>query len=308
MNTLLSFLQNDYREAIGSGVPLAHTASVSNEMLGELNAQTALECAVWIMGQQWHIENSYYDSISFMYSPALKLLDSIAEVGFTDSLCAAYSPQLNTTNQVILAHALQVARNVYPVDDAKVRRVILLALEHGDCEWIVKNFQVWINDPVVANCALHQLRTKSHNIDEVLLDIGDTLCTNLWYRKWDDFAEKNMHWVSSLLSHQSFHPLVEYISDALKKTHTNPDLHQRCTHHAQYMLSSLSLENAHAYLDSAKIEDAERLLPLFPERFKFELAHHQIFDGNTTAQWIRENGTVYEAVKFNTAPASIKKM
>lgn len=307
MNTLLSFLQNDYRNAIELGQPLTHLAHVSDEMLGELDAQTALECATWIMGQHWHIENSYYDCISLMYSPALKLLDNIAEAGFTDSLCAAHSPQLSATNQVILAHALQVARNVYPVDDAKVRRVMLLALEYGDCEWIKKNFHVWINDPIVASCALHQLRIHENSIEQALMDIGDVLHANL-VRPWDDFAEKNMHWVSSLLPHPSFHSLLEYMSDALKDTHNNPELHQRCTHHVKYMLSSLSLENAHAYLEGAQLEDAQRLLPLLPERFKFELAHHKIFDGNATAQWIRENGTVYEAVKSNSAPVSTKKM
>lgn len=307
MNTLLSFLQNDYQNAVIAGEPLTHLASIPDEMLDELNTQTALECAVWIMDQNWYIEIEYWDVVSVIYSPALKILDNIAEAGFTESLCAAYTPSLNASNQVVLAHALQVARNVYPVDDTKVRRVMLLALEYGECEWIAKNFHVWINDPIVANCALHQLRTKNHSIEQALMDIGDVLHANL-VSPWDDFAEKNMHWVASLLPHPSFHPLLDDMSQALERTNTDPENHQYCVHRVQYMLSSLSLENAHAYLDGAKFENAQSLLPLFPERLKFELAHHKIFEGSATAQWIRENGTVYEAVKFNNALVSTKKM
>lgn len=309
MNSLLSFLQNHYAHQPTS-VVLGDPPEISDDDFIGLSENHAREVAHWVVQQTWEADVDYvYEHIRYLGSPGLKLLDRLAKHGHADTICGVYEPSLSGTNQVLLAHCLQVARNAYGVNEDRARSVILSCVDHGDPTLVSQNFVIWMNDWRVATRAVKLLKNNNCSMKEALLDIDDRVNNSLVHGVWDNDNTQMSQWVSSFLYDIEFSDLLGSMSGALEfvndmEPSRSPFVEQKI----QEMLSGCSLECAKAYV--AKAVDpvfVDRLLPLFPERFKYELAHEPIVEHTPNAQHIRAHGTVYEAVAgYGGSPFSKK--
>ena len=301
MNSLLSLLKNHYATQLSNADALGAAPEIVDDCFITLSDQHAREVAQWVVQQNWQIDVEYqYEHIRYLASPGLALLDGLAKHGHADIICEVYDPSVSPANQVIIAHCLQVARNAYGVNDHRARSVILSCVENGDNTLVSQNFIVWMNDWTVASQAVKTF--KHHNcpqaFNEALLEIGDKIYSALIHGVWDHDDTQMCQWVSSLLHDVKFASLLGSISGALEFVNDlDPSRLAFIEQKIQEVLSNCSLECAQTYMNEAEEEwFADRLLVLFPDRFKYQLAHCSIVEHTPNAQHIREHGTVYEAV------------
>ncbi len=310
MNSLLSLLQNHYQSQIDQSIPLNTVPDLSDSLYKNLSVKEARDTIEWIVAQQWEVQVEYvYESIRFLCSPGLMLLENLVENGHADLLCEVASASLSPTTALIVAHSLQMARNTHQVDNARAQSMIFLCLKEGDSDLIAKNFVLWMNDHKVAARAVKILSERNWPFDDVLLELSE--CIQAWNKKemWDTESESVNQWISLLLSDEKFSGLIGEMAIVFERIYLQGETDTAFFEQKfQEILSNCSLEAAKNYMQTAKSSSADLLLPLFPERFKYELAQFPVVQNTPNAQRIREHKTIYEAVMGVDRKSHAKKI
>lgn len=310
MNSLLSFLQNHYQSQLDQAGPLITAPEISDNECASLSVEEAREIIDWIVQQNWEAKVEYvYESIRHLCSPGLILLERLVDNGHANVLCEINPTSLSPVNSLIVAHALQVARNTHQVDNDRAQSVILLCLKEGDSDLMSKNFMVWMNDGRVADKALKILLERNWPMAEVLFEITDWVHALSKKSMWEAEFEPVNQWMSVLLSDAKFSGLIGEIAVVFERSYQQNEPNAAFFEQKfQEILSNCSLEAAKNYMQTAEASSADLLLPLFPERFKYELAQFSVVQDTPNAQRIREHKNIYEAVMGGDRQSHAKKI